>query len=425
MRDLVCHRAMIWKFVGSVSGIAGLVCFGFSSTYKISFGKLGIGGLLLYLFVGVIIWSLILWGKRIRVSEKFRGPVAALIFDVICLISAVNEKLLPAKSDALSIISYGSFALMSLSMSRKFELGFETGFSTFFLTLFATQLFKINWILLPIALVFCSLIVILRHYSESVVQEVGPISPSDHLHVDVGPSDGNEWQDSSGVGEVSGQSQLSRRGGVGKGLYKNEKAQRLARRHWLEAVDPCHRYGHNILLYYNVWHRSQSSQPFFYWLDVGEGKEVNLERCPRSKLQHQCVKYLGPKEREEYEVIVEGGKLVYRQDVPAVAGRLAAHEGVLKVIWLDSAYYLPTVESFREVISFLEEHNLDPSAVISKKTLARFGLAHTHTTRAEIENRRQMRKADLRENDEGDEAKDSNSVTSLGTFRKKSNVVPP
>ncbi|XP_028770570.1 IQ domain-containing protein IQM5-like [Neltuma alba] len=380
---------MIWKFVGSLSGIAGLVCFGFSSTYKISFGKLGIGGLLLYLFVAVIIWSLILWGKRIRVSEKFQGPVAALIFDVICLISAVNEKLLPAKSDALSIISYGSFALMSLSMSRKFELGFETGFSTFFLTLFATQLFKIKWILLPIALVFCSLIVILRHYSESVVQE---------------------WQDSSGVGEVSGQSQLSRRGGVGKGLYKNEKAQRLARRHWLEAVDPRHRYGHNILLYYNVWHRSQSSQPFFYWLDVGEGKEVNLERCPRSKLQHQCVKYLGPKEREEYEVIVEGGKLVYRQNgkvldtrdrsiwifvlsptrslyvgrrqmglfhhssflagaVPAVAGRLAAHEGVLKVIWLDSAYYLPTVESFREVISFLEEHNLDPSAVKKLKNL--------------------------------------------------------
>ncbi|XP_028770573.1 uncharacterized protein LOC114727949 [Neltuma alba] len=217
---------MIWKFAGSVSGIAGLVCFGFSPTYKISFGELGIGGLL-YLFVGVIIWSLISWGKRIRVSEKFQGPLAALMFDVICLISVANEKLVPAKSDAWSIISYGSFALMSLSMSRNFELGFETGFSTFFLTLFATQLFKIKWILLPIALVFCSLIIILRHYSESGVQEVGPISPSDHLHVDVGPSHGNEWQDSSGVGEVLGQSQLSRRGGA-SWLYENEKAQRLA-----------------------------------------------------------------------------------------------------------------------------------------------------------------------------------------------------
>lgn len=32
----------------------------------------------------------------------------------------------------------------------------------------------------------------------------------------------------------------------------------------------------------------------YYRLDIGEGKEVNLERCPRSKLQLQCIKYLGP-----------------------------------------------------------------------------------------------------------------------------------
>lgn len=30
-------------------------------------------------------------------------------------------------------------------------------------------------------------------------------------------------------------------------------------------------------------------------LDIGEGKEVNLvEKCPRLKLQQQCIKYLGP-----------------------------------------------------------------------------------------------------------------------------------
>jgi hypothetical protein len=29
-------------------------------------------------------------------------------------------------------------------------------------------------------------------------------------------------------------------------------------------------------------------------LDVGEGKEINLERCPRLKLLSQCIKYLGP-----------------------------------------------------------------------------------------------------------------------------------
>jgi hypothetical protein len=90
---------------------------------------------------------------------------------------------------------------------------------------------------------------------------------------------------------------------VGKGLSKDEKAQKLALQHWLEAVsphnlnifvtsyqrqvpyltskaiieytlmihllklqiDPRHRYGHNLHFYYDVWSASKSTQPFFYW----------------------------------------------------------------------------------------------------------------------------------------------------------------
>ncbi|PKU80841.1 hypothetical protein MA16_Dca009252 [Dendrobium catenatum] len=77
-------------------------------------------------------------------------------------------------------------------------------------------------------------------------------------------------------------------------------------------IDPRHRYGHNLQFYYDVWFESESSQPFFYWLDVGDGKEVNLEKCPRSLLHQQCIKYLGPKEREAYQVIIKDGKLVYK-----------------------------------------------------------------------------------------------------------------
>lgn len=29
-------------------------------------------------------------------------------------------------------------------------------------------------------------------------------------------------------------------------------------------------------------------------LDIGDGKEVDLKECPRSKLQRECIKYLGP-----------------------------------------------------------------------------------------------------------------------------------
>ncbi|XP_020221615.1 IQ domain-containing protein IQM1 [Cajanus cajan] len=191
---------------------------------------------------------------------------------------------------------------------------------------------------------------------------------------------------------------------VGKGLSKDDKAQKLALQHWLEAIDPRHRYGHNLHMYYDIWFESQSTQPFFYWLDVGDGKEINLEKCPRTTLQRQCIKYLGPKEREEYEVIVENGKLVYRQNgglvdtdgkskwifvlsttrslyvgrkqkgsfqhssflagaATTAAGRLVAQQGVLEAIWPYSGHYHPTEENFKEFISFLDEHNVDLSNV--------------------------------------------------------------
>ncbi|KAL3535590.1 hypothetical protein ACH5RR_004051 [Cinchona calisaya] len=191
---------------------------------------------------------------------------------------------------------------------------------------------------------------------------------------------------------------------VGKGLSKDEKAQKLALQHWLEAIDPRHRYGHNLHIYYDVWFRSESFQPFFYWLDVGVGKEVNLEKCPRTKLQHQCIQYLGPKERQSFEVIVEDGKLVYRDSgifvdtvegskwifvlstsrtlyigqkkkgtfqhssflaggAITAAGRLVAHGGVLEAIWPYSGHYHPTEEHFREFIIFLEENRVDLSNV--------------------------------------------------------------
>ncbi|KAE9601606.1 hypothetical protein Lal_00040684 [Lupinus albus] len=191
---------------------------------------------------------------------------------------------------------------------------------------------------------------------------------------------------------------------VGKGLSKDEKAQKLALQHWLEAIDPRHRYGHNLHMYYDIWFESQSTQPFFYWLDIGDGKEINLEKCPRSTLQRQCIKYLAPNEREEYEVIVENGKLVFRHDgrlvdtddkskwifvlsttralyvgrkqkgkfqhssflsggATTAAGRLVAHQGTLQAIWPYSGHYLPTEENFKEFIIFLEQHKVDLSNV--------------------------------------------------------------
>ncbi|KAE8673633.1 protochlorophyllide-dependent translocon component 52 [Hibiscus syriacus] len=184
---------------------------------------------------------------------------------------------------------------------------------------------------------------------------------------------------------------------VGKGLLKNDKAIKLALQHWLEAIDPRHRYGHNLHFYYNQWLHSQCQEPFFYWLDIGEGREVNIEKCPRSKLQQQCIKYLGPMERKPYEIVVEDGKFIYKQTgkllqttgensnskwifvlstskvlyvgmkkkgtfqhssflaggATIAAGRLVVDNGIL------SGHYRPTEENFNDFISFLKENDID------------------------------------------------------------------
>ncbi|CAL4895222.1 unnamed protein product [Urochloa decumbens] len=187
---------------------------------------------------------------------------------------------------------------------------------------------------------------------------------------------------------------------VGKGLSKDGKAQKLALRHWLEAIDPRHRYGHNLHLYYDIWFRSSSTEPFFYWLDIGAGREIHHPSCPRTKLNSQLVMYLGMNERAAYEVVVEGGRLTYLQSgqlvnttdeskwifvlstsrslyvgqkkkgqfqhssflaggATSASGRLVAKDGVLKAIWPYSGHYLPTEENFNEFLSFLQEHHVD------------------------------------------------------------------
>ncbi|XP_043699897.1 IQ domain-containing protein IQM3 [Telopea speciosissima] len=190
---------------------------------------------------------------------------------------------------------------------------------------------------------------------------------------------------------------------VGKGLSKNANAQKLAFQHWIEAIDPRHRYGHNLHIYYEEWCNSQGGQPFFYWLDIGEGKEVDLKKCPRSKLRQQSIKYLGPQEREHYEYIIIEGKIIHKQTetlldtseglngakwifvmstskkfyagekkkgsfhhssflaggATLAAGRIVAENGVLKTISAYSGHYRPTDDILDSFLSFLKNNGVD------------------------------------------------------------------
>ncbi|KAJ4705169.1 IQ domain-containing protein [Melia azedarach] len=195
---------------------------------------------------------------------------------------------------------------------------------------------------------------------------------------------------------------------VGKGLSTDSKAQKLAFQHWIEAIDPRHRYGHNLHLYYEEWGKTDDGQPFFYWLDIGDGKDKELKECPRSKLRCQCIKYLGPQEREHYEYIVVDGKIIHKQTgdlldtqqgnkyifvmstlkklyagmkkkgmfhhssflaggATIAAGRLVAEHGVLKSISAYSGHYRPTDDRLDSFLSFLKENGVNMDEVEVEK----------------------------------------------------------
>lgn len=189
---------------------------------------------------------------------------------------------------------------------------------------------------------------------------------------------------------------------VGKGLEKDHKALKLALQHWLEAVDARHRYGHNLRPYYLHWLALDTSEPFFYWLDLGAGRQVELPKCSRAKLQEQQIKYLSPEQRRHYEVAIYHGKLFYKvsgelvhtgsakndrwifvlspsdrlyigRKQPGViqhssflaggatvaAGRLVVEHGILKLMEAHSGHYRPSPENFEALVQRLVQSGAD------------------------------------------------------------------
>ncbi|XP_057505577.1 IQ domain-containing protein IQM3-like isoform X2 [Actinidia eriantha] len=159
---------------------------------------------------------------------------------------------------------------------------------------------------------------------------------------------------------------------VGKGLAEDAQAQKLAFQHWIEAIDPRHRYGHSLNKYYEEWCKSEAGQPFFFWLDIGDGKEVDLKECPRSELRQQCIKYLGPQERGHYQYIVAEGKVVHKQS----GNFLDTKKGMPRAKWIFvmstskklyagqsispySGHYRPSDDSLDGLLSFLKENGVN------------------------------------------------------------------
>eukprot|EP00899_Mesostigma_viride_P022699 jgi/Mesvir1/3613/Mv13027-RA.1 len=191
---------------------------------------------------------------------------------------------------------------------------------------------------------------------------------------------------------------------ISSGSKHDKVALWLAIQHWLEAVDAKHRYGHNLLPYMVRWQASNTSEPFFYWLDHGEGKDVVCPDLPRETLEKQRIAYLTPAQRVDYLLEFKDGRAYFARShnllstatgdkwifvaspdgklycgkkkkgafqhssflsggAALAAGRLEAKDGVLTAIIAHSGHYKPPKEAMTRLLQVLEEQGVDISKV--------------------------------------------------------------
>lgn len=93
---------------------------------------------------------------------------------------------------------------------------------------------------------------------------------------------------------------------------RKKAAKMMDLQYFLEMVDHKHRYGSNLRQYHNRWKSEPTTQNFFYWLDYGQGKDLELPGCSRERLNREQVRYLSREERLGYLVKVDkDGRLLW------------------------------------------------------------------------------------------------------------------
>lgn len=98
-------------------------------------------------------------------------------------------------------------------------------------------------------------------------------------------------------------------------MQREKYAKTMGLEYFLEMVDSKHRYGSNLRRYHQEWMKSDTTENYFYWLDYGEGKELDLEDRPRKRLDTEQVRYLSREERALYQVRIDAqGRFCWVKD---------------------------------------------------------------------------------------------------------------
>ncbi|XP_054795560.1 exocyst complex component EXO70B1-like [Prosopis cineraria] len=174
----------LWRLVGSVSGLVGLLCFPLSSSFELLLGHRNFHTMSLYAVISAIILGFMLWAYKWQLPRNllFKAHVGFLVLMLTSLFSFFSNGKLD--SDPLSLISCVSFAVASLSLSIQIDLGFETELFNFILGLVIFLLMTRNLLLAFIGMPICYVLVLLHSYMDSQRQSLlhsENVSINDHV----------------------------------------------------------------------------------------------------------------------------------------------------------------------------------------------------------------------------------------------------
>ncbi|KAM0698583.1 hypothetical protein Q7P36_002050 [Cladosporium allicinum] len=125
----------------------------------------------------------------------------------------------------------------------------------------------------------------------------------------------DDFSESEIEGDTEEERAASREAKAKEKRRREKYAKTMGLDYFLEMVDNKHRYGSNLRRYHKEWKQSQTHENFFYWLDHGEGKDLDLPDRPRTRLDTELVRYLSREERQKYLVHIDDmGRFVFSKN---------------------------------------------------------------------------------------------------------------
>nr|AFK45993.1 unknown [Medicago truncatula] len=159
------RQPKIWRFVGFVSAVAGLLCYALSSSFNHLFGNWNLLKIILYTFFSFIICLAILFANKWQNSPslRMRAHLVFSVFTITTVYSYFFDKV-NGKPDVYSLVSGAAFAIMSLGLSKQSHFGFEVDLLYFFCGYLTLQFMKIKLFLVIAGAIFSYPLIILRFY---------------------------------------------------------------------------------------------------------------------------------------------------------------------------------------------------------------------------------------------------------------------